>query len=135
MADSGLILPAYPFVESQIQPASLDLRLGDIAYRVRASFLPGPGSTVAERIDELKLHEGRGVRCNRHGKRRFAVGRAGLEIIGPRRQVEAQPAVLGERSLRQWTNRNGGRIGNVACNDIQGALAGRWWLKERRSPP
>jgi len=57
MADAGLILPAYPFVESQIQPASLDLRLGDIAYRVRASFLPGPGATVAERIDELKLHE------------------------------------------------------------------------------
>src|ERR1700751_5044757 len=57
MADSGLILPAYPFVESQIQPASLDLRLGDIAYRVRASFLPGPDATVAERIDELKLHD------------------------------------------------------------------------------
>src|SRR5271167_3678808 len=57
MADAGLILPAYPFVESQIQPASLDLRLGDIAYRVRASFLPGPGATVAQRIDELKLHE------------------------------------------------------------------------------
>src|SRR5438552_9313724 len=57
MADDGLILPAYPFVESQIQPASLDLRLCDIAYRVRASFLPGPGATVAERIDELKLHE------------------------------------------------------------------------------
>src|ERR1700751_3821301 len=57
MADSGLILPEYPFVESQIQPASLDLRLGDIAYRVRASSLPGPGATVAERIDELKLHE------------------------------------------------------------------------------
>ena len=38
MADAGLILPAYPFVESQIQPASLDLRLGDIAYRVRATF-------------------------------------------------------------------------------------------------
>src|SRR5476651_1858363 len=57
MADAGLILPAYPFVESQIQPASLDLRLADIAYRVRASFLPGPGATVAERIDELKLHE------------------------------------------------------------------------------
>ncbi|MET0705748.1 MAG: 2'-deoxycytidine 5'-triphosphate deaminase, partial [Tardiphaga sp.] len=57
MADAGLILPAYPFVESQIQPASLDLRLGDTAYRVRASFLPGPNSTVAERIDELKLHE------------------------------------------------------------------------------
>src|ERR1700752_855172 len=57
MADAGLILPAYPFVESQIQPASLDLRLGDVAYRVCARFLPGPGATVAERIDELKLHE------------------------------------------------------------------------------
>lgn len=57
MAEAGLILPAYDFVESQIQPASLDLRLGDIAYRVRASFLPGPGATVAERIDQLKLHE------------------------------------------------------------------------------
>lgn len=57
MTDAGLIIPEYPFVESQIQPASLDLRLGSTAYRVRASFLPGPGMTVAERIDELKLHE------------------------------------------------------------------------------
>ena len=57
MEESGLILPAFPFVESQIQPASLDLRLGEVAYRVRASFLPGPDTTVAERIDELKLHE------------------------------------------------------------------------------
>lgn len=57
MADAGMIRPEYPFIESQIQPASLDLRLGDIAYRVRASFLPGPDCTVAERIDELKLHQ------------------------------------------------------------------------------
>src|SRR4051812_43707987 len=53
----GSILPSYEFVPGQIQPASLDLRLGEIAYRVRASFLPGPRTTVAERIDELKLHE------------------------------------------------------------------------------
>lgn len=57
LADDGGILPATAFVPDQIQPASLDLRLGEIAYRVRASFLPGPGATVAERIDELKLHE------------------------------------------------------------------------------
>ncbi len=43
--------------EDQVQPASLDLRLGDKAFRVRSSFLPGPDHTVAERIDELKLHE------------------------------------------------------------------------------
>ncbi len=54
MADDGLILPAYPFVESQIQPASLDLRLGDIAYRVRASFLPGPGATVCRTHRRIK---------------------------------------------------------------------------------
>jgi dCTP deaminase len=57
LADSGGILPACDFVPDQIQPASLDLRLGEVAYRVRASFLPGPHTTVAQRIDELKLHE------------------------------------------------------------------------------
>src|SRR6187399_1896092 len=57
LAQDGAILPAYDFVPDQIQPASLDLRLGEVAYRVRASFLPGPNTTVAERIDDLKLHE------------------------------------------------------------------------------
>ena len=41
---------------SQIQPASLDLRLGAVAWRVRASFLPGKGSTVQAKIDRLKMH-------------------------------------------------------------------------------
>jgi len=57
LAEEGGIRPAYPFADDQIQPASLDLRLGAVAYRVRASFLPGPGITVARRIAELKLHE------------------------------------------------------------------------------
>ncbi len=56
LAADGGILPATEFVPDQIQPASLDLRLGEVAYRVRASFLPG-STTVAQRIDELKLHE------------------------------------------------------------------------------
>ena len=38
-----------------IQPASLDLRLGDIAHRVRASFLPGPNATVADKIKDLRM--------------------------------------------------------------------------------
>jgi dCTP deaminase len=57
LAKAGAILSEQDFVPDQIQPASLDLRLGAVAYRVRASFLPGPRSTVAERIDQLKLHE------------------------------------------------------------------------------
>jgi dCTP deaminase len=56
LTKSGGILPAYDYAPDQIQPASLDLRLGDIAYRVRASFLPGQ-TTVAERIEHLKMHE------------------------------------------------------------------------------
>ncbi|MDX0422170.1 2'-deoxycytidine 5'-triphosphate deaminase [Sinorhizobium medicae] len=40
----------------QIQPASLDLRLGSTAFRVRASFMPGPSHLVADKLDRLKLH-------------------------------------------------------------------------------
>jgi dCTP deaminase len=40
----------------QIQPASLDLRLGKVAYRIRASFLPGAG-TVRDKLADLKFHE------------------------------------------------------------------------------
>ncbi|PIE18164.1 MAG: 2'-deoxycytidine 5'-triphosphate deaminase [Proteobacteria bacterium] len=40
----------------QIQPASLDLRLGDVAYRVRASFLAGKGARVADRLPEFEMH-------------------------------------------------------------------------------
>ena len=56
LASAGGIVPARAFAPDQIQPASLDLRLGDTAYRVRASFLPRH-TTVAERIEQLKLHE------------------------------------------------------------------------------
>ena len=45
------------FPADMIQPASLDLRLGQVAYRVQASFLPGPGATVEEKIDTLGMHE------------------------------------------------------------------------------
>lgn len=51
------VRPTNPLDSDQIQPASLDLRLGPVAYRVRASFLPGPDTTVAERVAMLKLHE------------------------------------------------------------------------------
>lgn len=43
--------------EDQIQPASLDLRLGGKAMRVRASFMPGRNSTVADKLEKLTLHE------------------------------------------------------------------------------
>lgn len=57
MVEDGAIHSERPLDADQIQPASLDLRLGHIAHRMRASFLPGPRTTVAERIQDLALHE------------------------------------------------------------------------------
>jgi dCTP deaminase len=45
------------FIPAQIQPASIDLRLGPKAYRVRASFLPGPDATVEEKLSAVFMHE------------------------------------------------------------------------------
>ncbi len=50
VAESGRIVAATPFDPDQIQPASLDLRLSDVAYRVPASFLPGRKWTMADRL-------------------------------------------------------------------------------------
>jgi dCTP deaminase len=57
LAEAGVIRSETPFASDQIQPASLDLRLGRRAYRVRASFLPGPNRTVVDRLGQLSLHE------------------------------------------------------------------------------
>lgn len=56
MSGRELVMDA-PLAERQIQPASIDLRLGPVAYRVRASFLPGAQSTVREKLETVKLHE------------------------------------------------------------------------------
>ncbi|MET0359089.1 MAG: 2'-deoxycytidine 5'-triphosphate deaminase, partial [Pararhizobium sp.] len=57
MIDHLSIILDAPLADRQIQPASLDLRLGRTAYRIRASFLPGPGQTVRERLEDVRMHE------------------------------------------------------------------------------
>ncbi|WP_414832121.1 2'-deoxycytidine 5'-triphosphate deaminase [Afifella sp. YEN Y35] len=56
MIAAGEIDLATPPDARQVQPASLDLRLGETAYRVRASFLPGRDCAVEEKLDRFKLH-------------------------------------------------------------------------------
>jgi len=56
MIAQGQILANTPVLDAQIQPASLDLRLGQVAYRVRASFLAGEGRTVTNRLAEFEMH-------------------------------------------------------------------------------
>jgi dCTP deaminase len=53
---AGDIRSDVPIREDQFQPASLDLRLGEIAYRVRTSFLPRRGRTVPKILAELSTH-------------------------------------------------------------------------------
>lgn len=57
LINSGALSSTKNWDEDQVQPASLDLRLGQVAYRVRASFLPGEGNPVAKKLDRFKLHE------------------------------------------------------------------------------
>jgi len=47
--DSGIVR-AGDVEETQIQPASLDLRLSDHAYRLRCSFLPGKNDLVTDQL-------------------------------------------------------------------------------------
>ena len=55
LIDGERVVASPSIAPEQIQPASLDLRLGDIAHRVRASFLPGPNSTVEAKINDLRM--------------------------------------------------------------------------------
>src|SRR5918996_3900281 len=56
LATAGAIRPSVDLVPEQIQPASIDLRLGEVAYRVRASFLPGARASVADKLQQLSMH-------------------------------------------------------------------------------
>ena len=51
----GAIVSETPFDADQVQPASLDLRLSDRGWRVRASFLPGRRK-VEDRIADVVMH-------------------------------------------------------------------------------
>jgi dCTP deaminase len=53
LIDTQRVIASAPIEDAQIQPASLDLRLGPIAYRIQASFLPGKDHTVDEKIRDL----------------------------------------------------------------------------------
>jgi dCTP deaminase len=57
LADAGVIYSSdkWPIQEDQFQPNSMDLRLGEIAYRVRCSFLP-ENESVEGKLAKLTQH-------------------------------------------------------------------------------
>ncbi len=54
--DAGMITADTGIDAAQMQPASLDLRLGEEAWRVQASFLPGRGMSVTDKLDKFAMH-------------------------------------------------------------------------------
>jgi dCTP deaminase len=56
MIATGAIRSRSPILPEQIQPSSLDLRLGAEAYRVRASFLAAGSATVTSKLEQYRLH-------------------------------------------------------------------------------
>jgi dCTP deaminase len=54
---NGKIRSRVEIEDGQVQPASIDLRLGPIAYRIQASFLPGRSSPISTKIRDLRLAE------------------------------------------------------------------------------
>jgi dCTP deaminase len=56
MVAEGQIRGRNPITPEQIQPSSIDLRLGHEAYRVRASFLANGGATITSKLDQYRLH-------------------------------------------------------------------------------
>ena len=58
LSETGVISSddAHPILEDQYQPNSIDLRLGEIAYRVRSSFLP-ENETVEQKLERLQQYQ------------------------------------------------------------------------------
>ena len=57
MLAAGDISAADEMTAAQMQPASIDLRLGRRAWRVQSSFLPGSGTRVEDKLDRLAMHQ------------------------------------------------------------------------------
>lgn len=57
MIADGRLSASPAITPEQIQPASLDLRLGETVFRVRASFLAGQNRTVSDRLSEFEMHQ------------------------------------------------------------------------------
>ncbi len=128
MAGRKLIQAEAPFEEAQFQPASLDLRLGKEAYRVRASFLPGRGATVRERLESLRPE-----RISLAGE--GAVLEKGIVYVAPLlERLKLRPSISGAANPKSST----GRLdiftrlivdGSEAFDEAPLAYHGELWLE------
>lgn len=98
MAAGGQIRARAPLQPDQIQPSSIDLRLGSEAFRVRASFLASGAATITSKLDQYRLHT--------IDLRRPAVLEKGCVYIIPLQEELALPAeISGKANPKSSTGR------------------------------
>ena len=128
--ENGAIKSQSALDEDQIQPASLDLRLAFDAYRIRASFLPGGGRSVAEVLQQpgTELHR---IELTPQG----AVLETGCVYLVPLQEALRLPAGISGRAnpksstgridvfTRVVTNRS------KAFDDVPTGYSGPLWLE------
>ena len=102
LIEAGHVRLAEPLLPDQVQPASLDLRLGAEAYRVRASFLPGAGTAIADKLDDLQLHA--------IDLTQGAVLETGCVYVVPLLESLALPAASGRRRQPEELDRPARRV-------------------------
>jgi dCTP deaminase len=100
---NGAITADTPFEADQVQPASLDLRLGARAWRVRASFLPGR-HTVRERIAEVAMHEV-DLTPSSNGGGGFVLERGCVYIAELQERLKLPPGVSARANPKSSTGR------------------------------
>ncbi|MEL7040297.1 MAG: 2'-deoxycytidine 5'-triphosphate deaminase [Pseudomonadota bacterium] len=128
--EHGAIKSQDDLDETQIQPASLDLRLAFDAYRIRASFLPGKARSVADVLQEpgTELHR---IELTSRG----AVLETGCVYLVPLQETLRLPAGISGRAnpksstgridvfTRVVTNRS------KAFDDVPMGYSGPLWLE------
>ena len=98
LIERGAVRAQTPYAVDQLQPASLDLRLGESAWRVRASFLPGHGRSVSGRMADVAMH-----RLDLTGG--AVLERGCVYIAELQERLELPPGVAGRANPKSSTGR------------------------------
>jgi len=97
----GIIFSKEKIQPSQFQPVSLDLRLGDKAYRIQSSFLP-ENETVEQKLKDLKLYE---VDLRARGNNAGILEKGAIYLIPLKEELKLPPTVYAYANPKSSTGR------------------------------
>jgi dCTP deaminase len=100
----GWITAPEPIGDAQIQPASLDLRLGRNAYQLRASFLPA-GRTVENRLAQMDFATTDLVLDRFSLEREVTLQRGSVYLVELKEALALPPGVRGRCNPKSTTGR------------------------------